>query len=68
MKAEMLTLEEIRVAGLDALTRELGPVGMTRFLQQFEIGRGNYTQERHQWLGTPNVEALAEEIRRARAE
>jgi hypothetical protein len=32
----MMTGEQIRLAGLEALLRELGPVGMIRFLQQFE--------------------------------
>lgn len=63
MNAETLTLEQIRSAGLDALARELGPVGMVRFLQQFESGRGDYTAERHDWLGNPTVEALVREIR-----
>jgi hypothetical protein len=33
-----------------------------RFLQQFETGQGDYTTERYQWLGTPTVQELAEEI------
>lgn len=40
------TLDDIRRAGVEALARELGPVGMIRFLQQFETGRGDYTAER----------------------
>ncbi len=32
----MMTLEQIRMTGLKALSRELGPVGLVRFLQQFE--------------------------------
>ncbi len=63
MNAQTLTMEQIRRAGLDALVRELGPVGMVRFLQQFETGEGDYTLERHDWLGNPTVETLAREIR-----
>lgn len=66
MNTPMQTLEEIRQAGLEALARELGPVGMVRFLQQFETGGGDYTTERHRWLGSPGVDDLAAEIRRAR--
>lgn len=40
------TLDDIRRAGVEVLVRELGPVGMVRFLQQFETGRGDYTAER----------------------
>jgi hypothetical protein len=62
MNIAEMTLEEIRQHGIDALARELGPVGMIRFLQQFETGKGDYTAERHQWL--PNdVEAIAEAMR-----
>lgn len=62
MKAEVLTLEQIRTAGLDALARELGPVGMVRFLQRFEVGRGDYSAERHQWLGGETVGELVRKV------
>jgi len=38
---------EIRKAGLQALAKALGPIGMVRFLQQYECGIGDYTKERH---------------------
>jgi hypothetical protein len=59
-----MTLEQIHTKGLEALSRDLGPVGLVRFLQQFEMGHGDYTSERHLWLGERTVEDLAEEIRR----
>lgn len=68
MKTDTRTLDEIRIAGLDALVRELGPVGMARFLQLFETGRGDYTEERGQWLGDPSIETLVAEIHEARVE
>lgn len=66
MSMRAMTLDEIRRVGLEVLDRELGPVGMVRFLQQFETGQGDYTAERHQWLGSPDVRSLAEQIRAAR--
>jgi hypothetical protein len=66
MSQTALTLEQIRTRGLKALSRELGPVGLVRFLQQFETGQGDYTAERYQWLGTPTVQELAEEIEKWR--
>ena len=63
-----MTLEQIRNAGLEALVRELGPTGTVRFLQQFETGQGDYSRERHGWLGKWDVQKLAEEIRRKRNE
>ena len=59
-----MTLDQIRRKGLHALHRELCPVGMVRFLQQFETGSGDYTKERHAWLGDPDVSVLADDIRR----
>lgn len=37
---------EIRIAGLQALENTLGPVGMARFIQQFNSGYGDYTKEK----------------------
>ncbi len=41
---------ELRQQGYQALIEALGVVGAIKFLQQLEVGYGNYTQERHQWL------------------
>jgi hypothetical protein len=38
--------EEIRVKSLKARRKELGRVGMIRFLQQFETDNGIYARER----------------------
>jgi len=38
---------EIKILGYRALIKSLGVVGMLQFLQQLDIGKGNYTQERH---------------------
>lgn len=45
-----MTPEMIRQAGLEALRRELGVVGMVRFLQQLQPGQGDYTAERQERL------------------
>jgi len=66
MNVAEMSLEEIRQHGIDALARELGPVGMIRFLQQFETGKGDYTIERHQWL-PDDVDVIAEAIGDRRA-
>ncbi|MDR0630127.1 MAG: hypothetical protein LBG24_10935 [Treponema sp.] len=41
-------LIEIRKIGLQALKEALGPVGMVRFIQQYENGYGDYTKEKYQ--------------------
>ncbi len=38
MTASTMTLEQVRLTGLRALFRDLEPVGLVRFLQQFETG------------------------------
>lgn len=58
------TLDEIRQAGVDALLRALGPVGMVRFLQQYTRGHGDYTRDRHEWLGNEGVAELGQRIMR----
>ena len=49
-------------AGIDALVRALGPVGMARFLQQFDFGYGDYTADRDRILGNPTVDDLVTEL------
>lgn len=46
---------EIRKNDYKALIESLGVVGMLRFLQQLEIGSGDYTLERHQ-VSEPTLE------------
>ncbi|MEH1961391.1 MAG: hypothetical protein V7L05_16205 [Nostoc sp.] len=41
---------EIRQQGYKALIDALGVAGTLRFLQQLEVGYGDYTKEHHQWL------------------
>ena len=61
-----MTLNEIQQTGLAALSRELGPVGMIRFLQMFETGYGDYTQERALWLKEQSVEDIMQRIQQRR--
>ena len=66
METTGMTLEQIRSTGLQALSQALGPVGLVRFLQQFELGQGDYTAERHRWLDSDTVEGLIQEIEHRR--
>ena len=63
MNVRMMTPQQIRIAGLTALARELGLVGMIRFMQQFEMGQGDYSKERHQWLDQYTVDDIAKMVR-----
>ena len=59
-------LNEIRQMGLEALLERLGPVGLIRFLQQFESGYGNYTAERDTWLTETDLDKLVAKIQQTR--
>ena len=43
---------EIRNAGVKALQEALGPVGMVKFMQQYDTGYGDYTKEKQE---QPNI-------------
>jgi hypothetical protein len=60
------TLPELRRVGIDALVQALGPIGMARFLQQFDPGHGDYTAHRYAFLGNPTVDELMNEVERRR--
>ncbi len=66
MNIEPTNLFQIRQLGLEILSRELGPVAMIKFLQQYEIGTGDYSRERHQWLDKITIDDIAEKARRLR--
>lgn len=68
MSTSTMTLNEIRQKGLEVLSRELGPVGMIRFMQQFETGAGDYSLERHEWLQDQTVEGIYQRIKERRLE
>ena len=62
VKKEKKNKDEIRTAGNKALVEHLGVVGTIRFLQHEDKGTGDYTRERHRWLGNPEVDLIANKI------
>ncbi len=62
MTSGTMTLNEIRRRGIEALVRDLGPVGAARFLQQFETGSGDWTKERHEILDKVTLGELREKL------
>ncbi len=65
MDVFLMTDEQILELGFKALVDKLGPVGMVRFIHQFQAGEGDYTEERQQWIGMSDVETLAKQIQQA---
>ncbi len=66
MNTKVMTNNEIRRTGIQVLTQSLGALGMVRFLQQTDLGWGDYTKERSQWLGNPSLDEIAAEINATR--
>jgi hypothetical protein len=63
MKTDTLNPAELRTAGYKALADALGPLGMARFLRQFEPGNGDYTHDRKKPLADQSVQTIARRIR-----
>lgn len=66
MNISPTNLLQIRQMGIEVLARELGPVAMIRFLQQYEVSIGDYSKERHQWLDKITIDDIAEKARNRR--
>ena len=62
MQTEHMTNAEIRTAGLKILAKELGEDGLIRFLQEYDMGHGDYTKERVELFKGETVESLGEKI------
>ena len=60
-----MTEDEIRRAGIEALTKAMGPTGAVRFLRQFRRGRGDYTAQRASLLGDPTVDEVLRRLEKA---
>jgi len=48
----------LRKMGVEALSKALSPVDMAYFLRQYEIGEGDYTQERGEVLKDFTTESI----------
>jgi hypothetical protein len=66
MMTETKPLAEITQSAIHLLCREIGVVSTARFINQFSVGYGNYTEERDQLFGHLTVEEIAGEIKRNR--
>jgi len=51
MNKETRPISEISRQATHILFKEMGVVDTIRFLNQFSVGRGDYTKERENWLG-----------------
>jgi hypothetical protein len=66
MIAATVPLTELTTSTIQLLCREIGIVNTARFLNQFTVGYGNYTEEREQLVGDLTVDEIVQEITRQR--
>jgi len=57
-------LAEIRVKGWNALVKELGHSGATKFILLYEKGEGDYTKERKKMLKGITIEKIVEDMKK----
>jgi hypothetical protein len=66
MTTSLTSVAEITTTAITLLSREIGAVNTARFLNQFNTGFGNYTEERDQVIGDATVDDLVAEIKQRR--
>jgi len=58
------TEHEIQKLGIEALRKDIGVVGLIRFMQQFDKGHGDYVNDRQDWQKDYTVDTLLEAIKK----
>lgn len=61
-----VALAEIKIKGWNALVKELGHAGATKFILMYEPGEGNYTEERKKIFKDLKIEDILKEIKEGR--
>ncbi len=64
MVVQTRPLAEITQNAIQVLCREIGVVDTMRFVGQFTMGYGNYTEERDTLLGDMTLDDILAEIKR----
>lgn len=68
MVAQTRPLAEVNQTAIRVLVREIGLVDTMRFVGQFTLGYGNYTEERDELFGEMTLDELIAEIKRRRVQ
>jgi len=63
MVIEARPLAETTKDAISVLCKEIGIVDTVRFVNQFTVGYGNYTEEREQLFGDMTLDDITSEIR-----
>jgi hypothetical protein len=59
---DRMTDEDFERHAFAVLQRELGLDGLARFLRLNRAGSGDYTRDRHRWLGAATIDDIMREI------
>ena len=63
MKTTTLSISEINRQATHILFEKMGVVETIRFLNQFSVGRGDYTKDRSKWLGKITMDDAIAQIK-----
>jgi hypothetical protein len=66
MKTNPRDINTIIKIGVEALIEKLDPIETTLFFRHFNLGYGDYTKERHQWLDDLTPEEIINDIMKMR--
>jgi hypothetical protein len=68
MTVETKPLAYITQEAIGVLCREIGIVNTIRFINQFTVGYGNYTEEREALFGEMSMDEIVAEIKRSQGQ
>ena len=66
MTVQVKPLAEVTQEAIRVLIQELGPANTVRFVSQFTVGYGNYTEERRQLFAGMTLDDIVSEIKRGK--
>lgn len=66
-RAELHNPVYVHDIGIKILEDNLGKAATALFLQQYSQGKGNYTEERHEWLDGETMAGFKADLQRLRA-
>jgi hypothetical protein len=67
METKTKDIEAVLLKGIEALKKELTPPEIAIFFHHYNLGYGNYTEERSQWLEDLTAEEILNGIKGLRS-
>ena len=68
MAVELKPLREVNQEAIEVLSREIGIANTIRFINQFTLGYGDYTEERKELFKDMSLDELVKAIRDRRSQ